>query len=119
AVLAADRGLDLHALHFVAAAHGDLHHAAAGFAHHLDVADLGLGLLHVHLHRLGLLHQVVEVASHESTACQALRARIGISFYRTHAVGPHGRAKALAETLHARLGLGRRADRCPLPHSAT
>jgi len=26
----------------VTAAHGDLYHAAAGFADHLDVADLGL-----------------------------------------------------------------------------
>src|ERR1700686_4332584 len=38
--------------------------------------------------------------------CQALRAGMGKeSFYRTHAVGQHGRAEALAQALHARVGL--------------
>src|SRR5262249_59903495 len=64
AVLAAHRRLDLHALHLVTAVHGDLHHAAAGLTDHLDVGDLGLGLLHIGLHGLGLLHQIVEVTSH-------------------------------------------------------
>src|SRR2546430_4441220 len=36
------------------------------------------------------------------------------SFYRTHAVGQHGRAKALAQTLHARVGLERAPCRCQL-----
>src|SRR6185312_5223650 len=64
AVLTDHGRLDLHAAGLVPAAHGHFHHAAAGLADHLQRCDLLLDLLHVGLHGLRLLHQIVEVAFH-------------------------------------------------------
>ncbi len=64
-----DRRLELHALHVVLARHRDLHHAAAGFAHDFQKGDLGLHLLHVGLHGLGLLHHVADISAHAGSLC--------------------------------------------------
>ena len=48
------------------------------FADDLDGGgDFGLGLLHVGLHGLGLLHQVVDIASHERLGSWMLNYLIG------------------------------------------
>jgi hypothetical protein len=49
-------------LHLVLAGHGDLDQAGTRLAGDLDIAQFVLGLLHVVLHRLRLLHQASELS---------------------------------------------------------
>jgi hypothetical protein len=58
ALLAHQRRLDLHARDLVSTVHRHLDHAATRLASRGDLAHLGLGLLQVLLHGLGLLHQI-------------------------------------------------------------
>src|SRR6056297_1564472 len=60
----ASAGIDVNSAHFVAAAQGDLDHAAAGLARDLQVGQFGLRLLEAFLHFLRLLHQLCDVAFH-------------------------------------------------------
>src|SRR5690242_8430071 len=56
--------IDPHAAHFMAAGHGDLHHAAAGAAGHFEFGDFFLRALQVFLHALRLLHQLSQLSFH-------------------------------------------------------
>ena len=67
------------AAHVALAVEGDLDHAAAGLARHLDPLELGLHLGHARLHGLGLLHHLAEIL-HElvlRSCSPALRPGIG------------------------------------------
>ena len=55
-------GVDLHGQDLPGPVHRDLHHAAAGGRRKLLGVELRLCLLHVLLHPLGLLHELLHVA---------------------------------------------------------
>src|SRR5207245_1668323 len=64
ALIADERRVDRHPLHFVLAGHLHLHHAGAGLALDLRGREALLHAAHVLLHELRLLHQLADVAFH-------------------------------------------------------
>src|SRR5262249_36486692 len=60
--------VDVQPLHVALTVQGQLHHAAAGDAGHLDSFELGLHLGHLLLHLLRLLHQLAEIFHDSSSA---------------------------------------------------
>ena len=86
AIFGGDLRLDLHALHFVFAAHRHLDHAAAGFTGDFHVGDLVLGLLHVGLQRHRLLHHVSTTTHRLSPPSIPLAAPIRDAAWRRNAL---------------------------------
>src|SRR5690606_18858630 len=68
--------IDLQAAQLRLAVEGRLHHAAAGLAGHLELAELLLHLGHLGLHRLRLLHHLAQVL-HRSSAPSSKSPSIG------------------------------------------
>src|SRR5204863_4263679 len=74
-----DAFVDLQALHVALAVQGQLHHAAAGDAGHLDRFELGLHLGHLLLHLLGLFHQLADIFHRSSSPALASSAASDVS----------------------------------------
>ena len=67
-VVADQAWIDRDTLRFVFSGHGDLHHAAAGFADHFESGDFRLRALHAGLQLLRLFHDIADTAFHRNPA---------------------------------------------------